>query len=284
MIFHQADKLDPELNDEMNADWFCSYNFSSKSRIQGLGKDGIAFCNTGQIQNEQDCGTAGYVGEAVLALKTIGVNNINVTWIGGFVSATGTSNRQYNLRLQYRIGNSGKFLDIPDSINNPVEYNYNGYLNNSSSKAHSQSFLTKIPSEAENQHSVQLRWKYYYDNIGTGSGSRPMLRLDDIFVQCDRNTHIKDVSFQNDFNLICPEIWHGSSTILEINSKSFTQLKIVMLNLLGSKIEDIYNGSLDEGYNKIEVTLKPEKFVPGVYILFISSPSLSLFKKILLYE
>lgn len=162
MIFHRSNVQDPQLMDEMVADYTGAYNLSSGTRINGLGIDGFSFLNTS---------TNGNLGAAVLALNTTGRVNIQVTWTGGTV-ATGA--REYRIRLQYRIGTTGTFTDVLIG-GQPVEYVA------SSTAGHSQTFgPITLPAALENQPVVQLRWKYYY--VPPATGTRPQLRVDDIIV------------------------------------------------------------------------------------------------------
>jgi len=162
MIFHRSNVQDPQLADEMTADYTGAYNLTSGTRINGLGTDGFSFLNTA---------TNGNLGAAVLALNTTGRVNIQVTWTGGTV-ATGA--REYRIRLQYRIGTSGSFTDVLVG-GQPVEYVA------STTAGHSQTFgPITLPAAVENQPVVQLRWKYYY--VPPATGTRPQLRVDDIIV------------------------------------------------------------------------------------------------------
>ncbi|MFN3269576.1 MAG: hypothetical protein ACK42G_03205, partial [Candidatus Kapaibacteriota bacterium] len=102
MIFHRTSTQDPLLATEMTTNYTGAYNLTSGSRISGLGTDGVSFVNTS---------TNGNLGAAVLALNTINRTNIQVTWTGGFVKIAGTTTREYRIRLQYRIGDTGSFLD-----------------------------------------------------------------------------------------------------------------------------------------------------------------------------
>ncbi|MGH2567019.1 MAG: phospholipase D-like domain-containing protein, partial [Bacteroidota bacterium] len=85
--------------------------------------------------------------------------------------------RPYRIRLQYRIGTSGTFQDVPG----PVEYVAN------ETSGHSQLFTTILPAAVNNQQVVELRWKYYQE--GTGSGARPQLRIDDIAITTSESPH-----------------------------------------------------------------------------------------------
>ncbi|UFH52493.1 CotH kinase family protein [Spirosoma sp. KNUC1025] len=147
-----------------------AYNFSSSTRINGLGADGFSFINTGGAN-------PGYVatqlGGAVLALKTTGLTEASVQWTGGTVTP---NPRQYAIRLRYRVGNSGPFQDLLNSSNQPVEYVRNA------AAGHSQVIgPVALPASLLNKPYVQLLWQYYWTGVGT-SGARDQLRIDDIIV------------------------------------------------------------------------------------------------------
>ena len=162
MVFHRSNVQDPQLTDEMTADYTGAYNLTSGTRINGLGGDGFSFLNTA---------TNGNLGAAVLALNTTGRVNIQVSWVGGTV-ATGA--REYRIRLQYRVGTTGSFSDVLVG-GQPVEYIANA------TAGHAQTFgPITLPAAVENQPVVQLRWKYYY--VPPATGTRPQLRVDDIVV------------------------------------------------------------------------------------------------------
>lgn len=159
--FHRGPSQDPGLTAEPNTDYTGAYNATSGSRMNGLGENGFSWRNIG---------TAGDLGAAVLALNTTGLSNIYVSWTGGTVAIDATT-REYRIRLQYRIGTSGAFVDVPG----PVEYS------STPPAGHSQDFgPTLLPAVVDNQPDVQLRWKYYYV---TGGNTRPQLRVGSILVQ-----------------------------------------------------------------------------------------------------
>ncbi|MEO0018479.1 MAG: hypothetical protein RLZZ522_1762 [Verrucomicrobiota bacterium] len=169
MRLFQTDTLDPELTATMISPWTLPYNLTSRSRITGLGSDGLGFINTGNVQTTPG---AGFVGAAVVALHTSGTQSIRVTWTGGTVVP---NDRDYGIRLQYRVGEAGTFVDVPAPGGGAVEYLRNPLA------GHAQVIgPVTLPVAAENQPLVELRWKYYFRS-GT-TGSRPELRLDDIQV------------------------------------------------------------------------------------------------------
>jgi hypothetical protein len=168
MRFEQTSVPDPGLTTPMEGEWQLPYNRTSRSRLNGLGADGLAFLNT---SNPQDDPGAGYLGTAVLALRTLGVTNIEVSWIGGTV----TPNQQaYALRLQYAVGDAA-FQDVLDPGGQPVEYTRNPLPGDAQIIG-----PVTLPAVANHQPYVSLRWKYYF--AAGSSGPRTQLRLDDILV------------------------------------------------------------------------------------------------------
>lgn len=169
MRFMQTDLVDPPLSAAMDAQWMLPFNLTARSRINGLQQHGVGFINTGSVQTTLG---AGFAGAAVVSLNTTGTQDIRVTWTGGTVVP---NDRDYGIRLQYRIGSTGNYIDVLDSLGQPVEYVRNAVANHASTIG-----PVTLPPAAENQALVELRWKYYFRS-GT-SGSRPQLRLDDIQV------------------------------------------------------------------------------------------------------
>lgn len=170
MVFYQiTDVLDPKLEDEVDLPYTLSYNREMRSRINGLGSDGISFINT---SNPQEDPGSGFLGAALVAVNTKGLNRIQVDFTAGTITS---NDREYRLALQYRIGNSGAFKDIHDKNGNKIEYVRN-------SSGHEQVFGgILLPAEASGQEEVQVRWKYYHVETGV-SGPRAEIRLDNITI------------------------------------------------------------------------------------------------------
>jgi hypothetical protein len=166
--FEQTSAPDPGLSAPMESEWRLPYNRTSRSRLNGLGDDGLAFLNTSSTQDDPG---AGYLGAAVLALRTLGVTNVQVSWIGGTV----TPNQQaYALRLQYAVGDA-PFQDVLAPDGQPIEYTRHPF------PGHAQLIGPyALPAAVNHQPHVSLRWKYYFA-AGTG-GPRAQLRLDDLLV------------------------------------------------------------------------------------------------------
>ena len=90
-----------DLGDPENDDAY-PYDGVKGTRMNGLGENGVAFINTGRGRD---------LGGALIALDTRGVSNAPVTWLGGTVLPNA---RIYAIRLQYRIGATGNFVDVLD--------------------------------------------------------------------------------------------------------------------------------------------------------------------------
>lgn len=187
MRFWTSNENDADLNVVFADDWSCLYNLESRSRILGLNADGVGFINTGSPQADGDCdgsnpGTGNdkvnaRVGAMVLSLNTTGRQSISVTWTGRTILV---NNREYAIRLQYRIGNGDNDANADwQEFNIPVEYNR---------QQNDGDFMEMptvvLPSSCNNQALVQLRWVYYYKDTGV-SGARALLAVDDVLVESE---------------------------------------------------------------------------------------------------
>lgn len=169
MVFEQTAASDPDLETGMDSYWTLPYDLTSRSRITGLGDLGIGFINTA---NPQDLPEAGYLGSALVALCTVGVGELWISWTGGTVLP---NDRVYGLRLQYRVGHSDPWSDVLDEWGFPVEYVSHP------AAGHANAFEpVRLPADAAAQDHVQIRWTYHH--ISGDTGPRAHLRLDDVFV------------------------------------------------------------------------------------------------------
>lgn len=174
------------------SDYSCPYNLSKRPRIIGYMGQGIGFQTTSSSQyNDCSSGAADkrFMGSALLSLKTLNRSNIRVSWksetlIPGDGNGTPETPRIWNLRLQYRIGTSGDFTDVPG----PVEFIASTVSGDSLTLG-----PNVIPAECNNKAVVQLRWLYFESSPGSG-GTRPRLRLDDIFVNSESSVGMVDYS------------------------------------------------------------------------------------------
>lgn len=174
MIFLQSDMNDPGLNDPLLYPYFIPhpdyhpddiatigfpYNNTRRTRINGLGENGISFINTGR---ERD------LGGALLALDTRGVTDASLEWLAGTILK---NERVYAIRLMYRTDLNSLFTDFTSS-SKVVEYM-------TSDDGHVELFENlHMPLNALNKEYVQLLWKYYH--VEGDAGARAQLRLDDI--------------------------------------------------------------------------------------------------------
>ena len=177
MLFLQSDLTDPSVDAPLDFAYFLDpheyhgddedtigfpYNNTRRTRLTGLGEDGISFINTGR---ERD------LGGALVALDTRNVPEAEVDFLAGTILE---NSRIYAIRLQYRTDIHAPFEDLlVDGA--PVEYVRQ-------EDGHVQTFEEiPLPQELLGQDYVQLLWRYYH--VGVTDGPRAELRLDDITVR-----------------------------------------------------------------------------------------------------
>lgn len=142
------------------------YRATSRTRLNGLGQNGVAFINTGRGRD---------LGGALLALDTSGLSSARVQFTAGTVAP---NTRVYGIRLQYRVGPDGPFIDLPGGGGAPVEY-----VRHASAGHEAIIGPVSLPAAALGQPYVQLLWRYHL--VSGSSGARAQLRLDDILVGPD---------------------------------------------------------------------------------------------------
>jgi len=111
-----------------------------------------------------------------LAISTTGFSNIQVSYTAA-IQRQQTGNRTGAIGLQYRIGTSGNFTNIPGT-----EYQNDLSLGNNTSGTGSlnpQTISVTLPAACDNQPVVQLRWAY---REVSGTGNRPSFSIDDISI------------------------------------------------------------------------------------------------------
>jgi hypothetical protein len=174
MLFLQSDTDDHGLNDPLLFAYYIPhndyhpddeatigfpYNNSRRTRLNGLGQDGIAFINTGRDRD---------LGGALLAVDTRGISDAVIDWLAGTIVQ---NERVYALRLQYRTNINEPFTDILE-MGNVVEYV-------AGNEGEVQLFEDiYLPADALGQEYLQLLWRYYL--VEGEAGPRAQLRLDDI--------------------------------------------------------------------------------------------------------
>lgn len=205
MIFWSHATTDPTFNESFIEDYNCLYNLTNRSRIIGEGDLGVSFVNTGNsqfvgvcdgsdpTQTTGDAVANGRNGAAVLALNTTNRQNISVQWTGRTIAP---NNRVYALRLQYRIGNGNGNPNIHWMDFGVI----NEYLANAVA-GHSQNLTAVLPTEANNQEVIQLRWVYAQHESNTATGSRAHLALDDIIISTEPIMSHDDFDFAHILNM-----------------------------------------------------------------------------------
>lgn len=142
---------------------------TNTSTIVGKGKRGISFRNTESGKY--------FLGGAVLSLNTIGVKDIAVSWNAATLKG---SKARWAVRLQYRVGNTGKWEDVTDDKGNPVEYC------NTVKKSKPQTMPVGIlPESCNNEYEIQLLWRVYYRGR---KGVFPEISLENIRVDSHTDT------------------------------------------------------------------------------------------------
>jgi len=191
MVFNISTVADPGELDEPSADWLCLYNITSRSRVNGLGTDGLSFLNTSNFQDtDVRCGGAagdvgGYIAGTVVGLNTSSRQNIGVSYKASLLSQGDgiPAPRVYNLQLQYKIG-AGTWTNVSSGL----------FSSNGLTTGDDQIFSNlSLPAECNNQSAVYLRWKYFMLSANDG-GTRPKIGLDDITVSSDVFTGIESIN------------------------------------------------------------------------------------------
>lgn len=205
-----GDGVDPTPETLFIQDWECVYNAPNQSRFLGKGEEGIGFLNTGNTITMANCNggdanerLVGKPGAAVVGINATNVENINIKWTGRTIAQ---NNRIYAIRLQYRIG-SGEANTGWQDFETVSEYvaNENG---------HSEEFDVTLPTDANNQELIQLRWIYFQHPTNQTTGSRAELALDDIIIS---GTLLSNTEFSFDSFEVYPnpssDIVHFSKNI-----------------------------------------------------------------------
>lgn len=248
-MIHIHTAADPAIADEPTGDWVCAYNLTSRSRVLGEGVNGISFINTSNFQDSQArCGNGvndvgGYVGEFVVALNTTSRNNISVSWVAGLISQGdgAPTPREYKMRLQYRVGTTSAWTDVPGNNAFTSDGQIAGAIENSGPLA--------LPAECNNQPVVQVRWKYYMEALNDG-GTRPRIRLDEILISSDTITGIENIA-NTSFFTVYPNPATGEE--LYFNKK----INAALLSVTGQLIIEVKNA------DKIDISSVAE----GMYFI-----------------
>ncbi len=266
MAFVYMDQDDPYYTAGIEGFTSGAYNLESRTRINGLGQDGVAFINTANAE-----GNPGFPGKrlggALLALDTTGEQLTTVTWTAGTVTP---NSREYGLRLQYRIGDEGPFQDVLLPSGNPAEYI------GTEEAGHAQFFEDVVlPGPAQQQRYVQLLWRYYHtgERRSEESGARDQIRLSDIVVS--RKTvpvqpeppekPVQVFLHQNYPNPFNPE------TIIEFYLSEAMDVRLEVFNLTGQLISTLTEGLRSSGYHS--VAFDGSALSSGIYLYRITTPN-----------
>jgi hypothetical protein len=188
MIFQISTNADPAELDEPTGDWLCLYNLTSRSRVNGLGVDGIAFLNTSNFQDTDiRCGgdpgdIGGYMAGTVVGINASNRQNIGVSFKATLITQGDglPAPRVYNLQLQYKAGN-GNWTNV----------NAGTFSSNGLTSGDDQNFTNlTLPAECNNQSQLYIRWKYFMLSENDG-GTRPRIGLDEININSDVFTNIE---------------------------------------------------------------------------------------------
>ncbi|MCS4436937.1 CotH kinase family protein, partial [Aquiflexum gelatinilyticum] len=177
MIFLQSSQDDPSLETELLFDYSIpssdyaaadianigfSYKNTSRTRINGLGENGISFINTGRGRD---------LGGALLALDSRNVDGVKIS----FDAETLIPNfRQYNFAVLYRVG-----IESPWQVVNNVNGVPLVYVGKDVVEGSIENLVGYLPANGLGHEYVQVMVKYHY--VGpVSSGARRMLRLDNL--------------------------------------------------------------------------------------------------------
>ncbi len=188
MLFLQSDINDPEKENPLlfaysipPSDYAGSdsenigfpYRNQSRTRINGLGQDGISFINTGRGRD---------LGAALLALDSRNCSSLFLEWSASTLRA---NSRVYAIQPYFRVGISDEWSPLLKEDGEPWIYNRNVLENAKDTLKHLQ-----LPEEMIEEPYVQLLWKYYFtgQRITEESGARDMLALHHILLN-NQNTN-----------------------------------------------------------------------------------------------
>ena len=108
-------------------------------------------------------------GDLIVSINTLGKSNITVQWVCRTILQQ--ASRDNSIALQYRLGNSGNYTNVGTNST---------YSSTGTVAGDFMPFSEVLPSAAENQPEVQVRW-IYWESVST-SGSRDRIAVDDISI------------------------------------------------------------------------------------------------------
>lgn len=125
-------------------------------------------------------------GAIVVAINTIGLTNVQVSWICRTILQQ--ASRDNSFALQYRVGVSGDFTDIGTTSTYSSAGQTSGHV--------SSTYTENLPSAADNQPIVQVRW-IYWESFGA-TGARDRLALDEVSIKANNTFYSKSSGNLND--------------------------------------------------------------------------------------
>ncbi len=149
-IGREGNDSDGSFNTDLDSN---SSSGSSGGNWRAESSNGISYFANGSNQR----------GSFLLRLNSTSRTNVNVVWKVRDISTGSNTN---NIELQWRIGSSGNWNDVTNDL----------YIQGTTSSG--TGFNVTLPSGADNQSDLRVRWIYYE----TGSGGRDRLAIDDIIV------------------------------------------------------------------------------------------------------
>lgn len=262
MIFLQSDVDDPGVNYPLLYPYYIAhddyhdddegsigfpYNNTGRSRLNGLGEEGISFINTGRARD---------LGGALVSVNTGGLIGVEASWLCGTILQ---NSRVYGINLQYRIGAEGDFVNIPDdSGETSYVTTVNGHINSVSG--------VRLPDEVLDQPYVQLLWRYHH--ISGTSGPRAELRLDDILLKGEKYIVSTDNEILGESRAIYPNPVNDLTSVrFTLNRESY--VKIAVNDMMGRPVTVLVDERMSPGSHERPVITAG--LAQGSYIVTIQT-------------
>ncbi|MFW5831918.1 MAG: T9SS type A sorting domain-containing protein, partial [Prolixibacteraceae bacterium] len=222
------------------------YRNTSRTRLNGLGENGISFINTGRGRD---------LGGLLLALNTMEAEEIQAEWLSETILR---NSREYGLKLQYRIGHTGQFTDIEGTE----------YIAGNDGHG-SKTGPLYLPEQLLNQEYVQLLWRHHY--LSGDSGPRAHLRLDDILVKAETSPiNATDLAENNNSLEVYPNPFSENFRV-KLKLNRIEETEIWLYDLSGRKILTVFKGKAMNGESTYE--MNGSHLTPGTYILICRTES-----------
>jgi len=287
-VFQQSRTSDPGLTAPMMDPYFIPFNsetdneyhaddqdkigqvyaLTGRTRLEGLGEEGIAFINTGRNRD---------LGAMVVALDTRGVHHISLD----FSAATlDPGSRVYSLALQYRVGIAAEWHDVRQPDGSSVRYRRDSLMGEVTTFE-----AIQLPEAINDQPYVQLRWKYFYtgERLTQEHGRRDRIRLDDIHIRGEqitssenRTTSPNTLNFQLSpnpakeyFDIKLQAPWDGlfSVELFEINGR-------LIQNWMSQ------DSLLNESGYRFDMR---NDILPGIYLVRVTHQDFSIAKRLIIH-